>query len=182
MILDEVLCDLDSPISYSCDCDGPWKMEAAVWRAVHMTAQQNNCARRPSRYVLVQAVIRKTKQKQNTNLHSCQLSCSCCPSSQVVVALSLLALIWKNVQPFTPHPPCTFFFFFFEVQISLHTLIPLFMPGSVHSGSASWHNCGRMFPDKYARTAAQSAHSDFVGSWVYMWFGVTFHLHCWQND
>ena len=33
-------------------------------------------------------------------------------------------------------PACTFFFFF-EVEISSHTLIPLFMPGSVHSGSAS---------------------------------------------
>ena len=29
---------------------------------------------------------------------------------------------------------CTFFF---KVEISLHTLIPLFKPGSVHSGSAS---------------------------------------------
>ena len=30
-----------------------------------------------------------------------------------------------------------FFFFFFEVEMSLCTLIPLFMPLSVHSGSAS---------------------------------------------
>ena len=41
-----------------------------------------------------------------------------------------------------------FLSFFFEVEISLHTLIPLFMPGSVHSGSESWDNCGQMFPDK----------------------------------
>ena len=33
--------------------------------------------------------------------------------------------------------PPAFFFFFFEVEISLRTLIPLFMPGSVHSGSVS---------------------------------------------
>ena len=29
----------------------------------------------------------------------------------------------------------------------MHT-IPFFMPGSVNSGSASWDNCGQMFPDK----------------------------------
>ena len=32
---------------------------------------------------------------------------------------------------------CAFFFFFFKVEISLHTLIPLFMPGYVKTGSAS---------------------------------------------
>ena len=35
-------------------------------------------------------------------------------------------------------PACAFFFFFFEVEISSHTFIPFFRPGSVHSGSASW--------------------------------------------
>ena len=60
-------------------------------------------------------------------------------------------------------PACTFFF---KVEISLRTLIPLFMPGSVHSGSASWDDCDWVFPDElhvssfslqfpyYARTAA----------------------------
>ena len=35
-------------------------------------------------------------------------------------------------------PPAFFlsFFFFFEVETRSHTLIPLFMPGSVHSDSA----------------------------------------------
>ena len=32
--------------------------------------------------------------------------------------------------------------FFFKVEISLRTLIPLFRPGSVHSGSASWDDSG----------------------------------------
>ena len=47
-------------------------------------------------------------------------------------------------------PGCTFFFFFFcEVEIiSSRTLISLFMPKSVQSGSASCDDCGRMFPDK----------------------------------
>ena len=46
-----------------------------------------------------------------------------------------------------------------------------------------------MFPDEfpdsfshYAWTAAQSVHSDFVGSEVYACLGVTCHLHFWQND
>ena len=42
-------------------------------------------------------------------------------------------------------PTCIFFF---EVEISSRTLIPLFMPGSVHSGSVSWDDCGRIYPDK----------------------------------
>ena len=48
-------------------------------------------------------------------------------------------------------PPLHFFSFFiifFEVKISLHTLFPLFMPGSEHGSSASWDDCGWMFPDK----------------------------------
>ena len=43
-------------------------------------------------------------------------------------------------------PACAFlFFFFFEVEITSRTLIPLFRPGSVHSGSASWDDCDRVF-------------------------------------
>ena len=49
-----------------------------------------------------------------------------------------------NVRSFIP----CLHFFFFEVEISLRTLIPLFMTGSVHSGWASWDDCGRMFHDK----------------------------------
>ena len=92
-------------------------------------------------------------------------------------------------------PTCAFFLsFFFEVEISLCTLISLFMPGLVHSGSLSWDYGGRMFPDKLcvssfpdrfphcAWTVAWSAHSDFIGSMVYVCLGVTSSLHLWQND
>ena len=34
------------------------------------------------------------------------------------------------------------------MEINSHTLIPLFTPGTVHSGSASRDDCARMFPDK----------------------------------
>ena len=64
-----------------------------------------------------------------------------------VVAFSLPERIWgEDVRPFIP---CLrFFFFFFKVEISSRTLIPLFRPGSVHSGYAPLDDCGRVFPDK----------------------------------
>ena len=49
---------------------------------------------------------------------------------------------WENVRQFIPRQR----FFFFKVEISSGTLIPLFTPGSVHSGSASWDDCDRVFP------------------------------------
>ena len=57
---------------------------------------------------------------------------------------------WGNVRPFISCLHFKFFFVFFliEVEISSCTLIPLLRPGSVHSGSASWDNCGWKFPDK----------------------------------
>ena len=53
----------------------------------------------------------------------------------VVVAFSSLARIWGECS--TIHSPSAFFFFFFKVEISWRTLISLFGPGSVHSGSVS---------------------------------------------
>ena len=43
--------------------------------------------------------------------------------------------------------PICAFFFFFEVEIGSRTLIPLFRPESVHSGSVSRDDCGRVFPN-----------------------------------
>ena len=80
------------------------------------------------------------------------------------------------------------------MEISSRTLIPLFRPGSVHSGFAGLDDCDRVFPDElrvssfpdrfphYAWIAAWLAHSDFVGSKVYACLGVICHLHFWQND
>ena len=48
----------------------------------------------------------------------------------------------------TIHSPPTRFLYFLWVEISLCTLIPLFTPGLVHSGSASWDNCDWAFPDE----------------------------------
>ena len=45
-------------------------------------------------------------------------------------------------------PICSFFVVFLKVEISSRTLIPLFRPGSVNSGSASWDDCNRVFPDE----------------------------------
>ena len=52
----------------------------------------------------------------------------------VVVAFSWLVRILGECS--TIHSPPALFLFFSEVEISLCTLIPLLMPGSVHSGSA----------------------------------------------
>ena len=49
--------------------------------------------------------------------------------SQVVIFSSLTCEAWENVRPLLH-------FFFFKVEISSRTLIPLFRPGPVHSGSA----------------------------------------------
>ena len=69
-----------------------------------------------------------------------------------------------------------------------------FRSGSVHRGSASWYDCGQVFPNElhvslfpdrfplYAWTVAQSAHFNFIGSSVYACLGVICHLHFWQND
>ena len=55
--------------------------------------------------------------------------------------------MWENVRPFVSR--LRFFFFStFTVEISSRTLIPLVKPGSVHSGSASWDDCARVFPDE----------------------------------
>ena len=48
-------------------------------------------------------------------------------------------LTWKDFgRMFDNSFPACAFFFFFEVEINLRMLIPLSMPGSVHSGSVSW--------------------------------------------
>ena len=54
------------------------------------------------------------------------------------------------------------FFFFFEVEFSLCTLIPLFSPGSVHSGSVGWDNCGWMFPDKLCVSSFPDRFPDYA--------------------
>ena len=45
-------------------------------------------------------------------------------------------------------PACAFFFFFFKEKISSRTLILLFTPESVHNGSTSCDDCGRVFTDE----------------------------------
>ena len=82
-------------------------------------------------------------------------------------------------------PPALFFFF--KVETSSRIRIPLFIPGSVHSGSASWDDCGRVFPDElrvssfhdrfpyYGWTTMWSALSDFFGLRVYACLGIACH-------
>ena len=64
----------------------------------------------------------------------------------VVVAFSSLARIRGECSII--HIPPALFFFFFWVEISSRSLIPLFRPWSVHIGSASWDDCDPVFPDE----------------------------------
>ena len=88
-------------------------------------------------------------------------------------------------------PTCTFFFFF-KVEMRLCTLITLFWTGSVHSGSASWDDCGQVFPVELcvwahfligSHTMPAQHHSRptptwyLVGSRVYACLNITCHLH-----
>ena len=96
---------------------------------------------------------------------------------------------WENGWPFNPR----LHFFFFKVEISPCTLIPLFRSGSSHNGSASWDNSGRVFPDelcvssfpdRFPRYAWPSALYPFQLHWIKFLacLDVTCHLHFWQND
>ena len=64
-------------------------------------------------------------------------------------------LVWEDFGRMFDNsfPACDFllfflFFFFFKVEINSRTLLQLFRPGSVHSGSARWDGCDRVFPDE----------------------------------
>ena len=60
-------------------------------------------------------------------------------------SIIIIIIIIINIAVFVLFVCCCFFFY---VEISSRALIPLFMPGSVHSGSASRDDCGRVSPDK----------------------------------
>ena len=67
-------------------------------------------------------------------------------AAAAVAAFSSRARIFFNMS-FPACAVCFDFCFVFWVEISSRTLIPLFWPGSVGSGSASWDDCDRVFPD-----------------------------------
>ena len=73
-------------------------------------------------------------------------------SDVVVVAFLSHARIWGECST-TDSPPMLFFFLLVVFFLSIYgdrscALIPLFKPGSVHSGSVSRDNCGRVFLDE----------------------------------
>ena len=79
----------------------------------------------------------------------------CCPLQRILIHLFwwwlfLIAWIWAKCStihsPPAPPPPL-FFPSFFPVEISSRTPIPVLRPGSVHSGSANWDDCGWVFPE-----------------------------------
>ena len=135
-------------------------------------------------------------------MRQCTILCCCHPpkgflpaqyfwSCNVLVSFGffLAVRIWGKGLPICRSMPPLFFFSWSGDKLTHDMLIPLFMPGLVHSGSAS----GRVFPDKLCVSSlpweiptlcltAKSAHSNFVASRLYARLGVTCHLHFWQND
>ena len=97
---------------------------------------------------------------------------------------------WGDCLTVHSPPALLFLKWFFEVEISMRKLIPLFRPGSVHGGSASWDGCNRAFPDELhvisfpgkTPTLCLDSGIDFDGSRVSACLGVTCHQHFWQND
>ena len=69
-------------------------------------------------------------------------------------------------------------FYFFEVEISSRTLIRLFIPGSAHSGSANWDNCGRGFPDKLRVSSFPDRYPHYA---YVLWYHVQDHVHICNN-
>ena len=59
-------------------------------------------------------------------------------------------------------PNCTFFL---KVKISPCTLIPLFRPGSVHSGSASCDDYDKVFPDELCVSLFSDESHTKPGQW-----------------
>ena len=109
-----------------------------------------------------------------------------------MVALSSLARIFgEGSKIHSPH--ALFLFLFFKAGISSHTPIPLFKQGSVHSSSASWDDCGKVFPDELHVSLfssvigsntlpGQHCQPNHAGTRIYARLGVTCHLHFRQND
>ena len=62
------------------------------------------------------------------------------------VAFFWLVRIWG--EGLTIHSPTALFILLVKVEISSCTLIPLLGPGSVHSSSANWNDCGGVLPDE----------------------------------
>ena len=81
----------------------------------------------------------------------------------VVVAFSARAILLGECS--TVHSPPALFFFF-KVEINLHKLIPLFRPGSVHSGSASRDDCDRVFPYELRVSSISDRNRTYHNSYV----------------
>ena len=81
----------------------------------------------------------------------------------VVVAFSSLARIWGEC--LINHSLPVLFFFFFKVEISSCTLIPLFRPGSIHSGSASRDESDQAFPDELCASLFPDRSHTMPGQW-----------------
>ena len=98
---------------------------------------------------VVYGLNRKSREQIPSLPPPCRCLAEICWSEVMVWRLITLAKLLGECS--TIHSPSALFFFsffFFAVEVRSRTLIPLSVPGSVDSGSVSWDDCGRMFPEK----------------------------------
>ena len=74
-----------------------------------------------------------------------------CTKCEIIIIVIIIAGFFLTCEDFgrmfdSSFPACAYFFL--TVEISLRTLIPLFSPGSAHSGSVSWDDFNWAFPDE----------------------------------
>ena len=107
----------------------------------------------------------------------------------MVMAFSLLARTLK--ESLTKFPVCAFFFlkwrsaWMYQFHSSGQDQCTVAQRAEMTVNECSLMSCmWAHFPDRFPHHTwtAQSVHSNSVGSWVYVWLGVTCHLHFWQND
>ena len=84
-----------------------------------------------------------------------------CHFCAVVVAFSLHTRIGREIMNQCQSVPFFCLIFFFLMEISLRTPVPLFKPGLVDDGLDSWVNYGWAFPDK-----------------CFLWAGFPDSFHC----
>ena len=105
----------------------------------------------------------------------CVCACTCMCACSYVCVSSLAKILGECL---TVHSPPVLF----NMEISLHTLIPLFVPGVAECSPTSCMWARFLIG---SRTVPGEQHSqptfDFIGSRVYACLGITCHLHFWQN-
>ena len=98
---------------------------------------------------LISSRVQQTASSRKVKCTCISLCCLLYTHKVVAVKLAFASLARILVRRLDHSlPTCPFFFLFSLIEISSRTLIPLFRPGSVRSGSVSWNDRGQVFLDE----------------------------------